>query len=148
MGNTLLCLEVGWCAPGTGVNPSHPTQSANLAFQGYSGDIAWAQTHGPSKSSHAKYCSAPVFHVLFLVLEQGRDGDFLTWRYRRVGGASSRTHLYGTINRSLPLSAPYFLHLCNKEVGIYVPKKASITHMPRKTLSGPSGLCEHSARGS
>lgn len=118
-----MCLEVGWCVAGTGVDPSHPTQSANSAFQGCSGDIAWAQTHGPSKGSPTKYCSAPLLHVLFLVLEQEEMGTFSPGGTEGWEAPALELICYGTISRSLPLSGPWFLHLCSKEVGIHVPKR-------------------------
>lgn len=57
----------------------HPHNSGcQFGFPGILRGVERAQTHGPSQSSEAKYCSPPIFHVLFSVLEQGRDGGFLT----------------------------------------------------------------------
>lgn len=88
----------------------------------------------PPTAARLNTAPAHVLDAVFLVLELEERGEFLTQKYRSVGGANSITQLLRDLDRSLPLPGPLFLHLCIEEVGIQVPEGA-ITSIPCVTLA-------------
>lgn len=142
--NTLLHLEVCWCRISTSMNPIHTTQDANLAFQGYSGGITWAQAHGSPQSSQANtapFLCSTLCSILSVIT--GKRWGISHLKVYKCG----RCQLYhslavGPLAGHFPYVGCGFSTCVTKRLES-MSLKVSIAKIPYMTLPGPSGLCQH-----